>query len=83
MKQSIITPISPLLLKEYFLDKVFGQQRTAKDTYDLINVSVEIEVVLYDGNKAVCDDSNVDLYAHSILSTFPKGLNLLKFPTFP
>ena len=31
-----------------------------------------LEVVLDDGNEAVCDDGNMNLYAHSILGFSPK-----------
>ena len=35
-----------------------------------------LEVVLDDGNEAVCDDGNMNLYAHSILGFSPKSFNL-------
>ena len=44
--------------------------------------SSKFAVMLHDGHKAVCDDSNVYLYSHRILSVAPEGLDseMLLYP---
>ena len=61
---------------EQVLDAVRGERRLAKDTHDLEHWPANLEVVLDDGNEAVCDDGDVNLYAHSILGFSPEPLDL-------
>ena len=51
---------------EQVLDAVRGERRLAKNTHNFKDGSSNLEVVLDDCNEAVCDDCNVNLYAHSI-----------------
>ena len=52
---------------EQVLDAVRGECRLAKDTHDFEDGPANLEVVPDDGNEAVGDDGDVNLYAHSIL----------------
>ena len=61
---------------EQVLDAVRGERRLAKDTHDLERWPANLEVVLDDGNEAVGDDGDVNLYAHSILRFSPEPLDL-------
>ena len=61
---------------EQVLDAVRGERRLTKDTHDFKDWSANLEVVFDDGNEAVCDDCNVNLYAHSILGFSPEPLDL-------
>ena len=62
-----------LSVLEKFAHVVFDQKGTSKDAHDLEDGSVQLEVVLDDGNETVRDDGDVDLYAHSILG-LPQNL---------
>ena len=46
------------------------------DTHDLEYGPDNLEVVLDDGNEAVGDDGNMDLYANSIFRFSPKSFDL-------
>ena len=46
---------------EQVLDAVRGECRLAKDTHDLKHGTANLEVMLDDGNEAICDDGNVYL----------------------
>ena len=72
----IIGIISLLKREEKVSDAVRGEHRLAKDTHDLEHRSSNLEVVLDDGNEAVGDDGDVNLYAHSILGFSPEPLDL-------
>lgn len=61
---------------EQVLDAVRGERRLAKDTHDLEHWPANLEVVLDDGNEAVGDDGDVNLYAHSIFGFSPEPLDL-------
>ena len=61
---------------EQVLDAVRGECRLAKDTHDFDDWSTNLKVMLDDCNEAVCDDSNVYLYAHGILRLAPETFDL-------
>ena len=60
---------------EKFQKVVLDQQGTAKDAHNLKDGSVQLEVVLDDGDKAICDDGDVDLYPYGIFAVAPKSLD--------
>lgn len=57
---------------EKFQKVVLDQQGTAQDAHNLKDGSVQLEVVLDDGDKAICDDGDVDLYPYGILAVAPE-----------
>ena len=61
---------------EQVSDAVCGECRLAKDTHNLDDRSANFEVVLDDGNEAVGDNGDVDLYSDGILGLSPKFLDL-------
>ena len=77
MKLSIIRLLCLLPKRlEQVLDAVRGECRLAKDTHDFKDWSANLEVMLDDGNEAVCDDGNVNLYADCILGLSPESFDL-------
>ena len=58
------------------LDAVRGERRLAKDPHDLEHWPANLEVVLDNGNEAVGDDGDMNLYAHSIFGFSPEPLDL-------
>ena len=61
---------------EQVLDAVRGERRLTKDTHDLEHWPANLEVVLDDGNEAVGDDGDMNLYAHCILRFSPESFDL-------
>ena len=61
---------------EQVSDIVRGECRLAKDTHDFNDRPANLKVMLDDCNEAVCDDSNMYLYAHGILRLTPEVLDL-------
>ena len=57
---------------EKFQKVVLDQQGTAQDAHNLKDGSVQLEVVLDDGDKAICDDGDMDLYPYGILAVAPE-----------
>ena len=77
MKLSVICLLC--LLSERFeqvLNAVRGECRLTKDTHDFKDGSTNLEVVLDDGNEAIGDDCDVNLYADCILGFSPEPLDL-------
>ena len=61
---------------EQVLDSVRGECILAKDMHGFKDRSAYLEVVLDDGNEAVGDDGNVNLYAYRIFRLSPKSFDL-------
>lgn len=61
---------------EEFHDVILGEQRTAQNSHNLHNWSVQLEVMLNDSDEAVCDDGNVDLDTYRIVTLSPEILDL-------
>lgn len=60
---------------EKFQEVVFDQQGTAKYAHNLEDGPVQFEVVFDNGDKAIGDDGNVNLYPHGILAVAPETLD--------
>ena len=60
---------------EQVLDAVRGEHRLAKDTHNLEYRPANLEVVFDDGNEAVGNDCDVNLYADGILGLSPESLD--------
>ncbi len=77
MKLSVISLLCLLSERlEQVLDAVRSECRLTKDTHDFKDWSSNLEVMLDDGNEAVCDDGNVNLYADCILGLSPESFDL-------
>jgi len=61
---------------EQVLDAIHCKCRLAKDAHDFEDWPANLEVVLDDGNEAVGNDGNVNLYSYSIFGFSPESLNL-------
>ena len=61
---------------EQVLDAVRGECRLAKDTHDLKHGTANLEVMLDDGNEAICDDGNVYLNTNCIFGLTPESFDL-------
>lgn len=48
--------------QEEVLDSVCSESRLTKDAHDLKHWPTNLEVMLDDGNEAICDDGNVCAY---------------------
>ncbi len=57
------------------LDAVRGERRFAKDTHDLEHRPANLEVVFDDGNEAVGNDCDMNLYADGTLGLSPESLD--------
>lgn len=57
------------------LNGILDQQGIAKDTHDLDNRSIQLEVVFNNGNETVRDDGHMYLYADCIFRFTPKGFD--------
>ena len=61
---------------EQVLDAVRGECRFAKYAHNLEHGSPDFEVVLNDGNEAVCDDGDVYLDSYGVFRLSPEPLDL-------
>ena len=61
---------------EKVADAVHGECRLAKDAHDFKDRPANFEVVLDDGNEAICDDGNVYLYPNGIFGFSPETFDL-------
>ena len=61
---------------EQILDTIRSECRLAKNAHDFEYRSANLEVVLDDGNKAIGDDGNVNLYTNSIFGFSPESFDL-------
>ena len=57
---------------EKFHKVILDQQRTSQYAHNLEDWSSQREVVFDDCDKAICDNSDVDLYSHGILAVSPE-----------
>ena len=51
---------------------VIDEQGAAQDAHDLEHGSVQMQVVLDDGDEAIRDNGNMDLYSYGILGVAPE-----------
>ena len=65
-----------LRVDEEFSDVLFQQKSTAENSHYLHDWTTKFEIMFNDSYNAIGDDSNMDLYAYSILGFTPKCLNL-------
>ena len=61
---------------EQVLDAVRGECRLAKDTHDLKHGTANLDVMLDDGNEAICDDGNMYLNTNCIFGLTPESFDL-------
>ena len=61
---------------EQILDSVHSERRLAKDAHDFEDWPANFEVVLDDGNEAICDNGNVYLYPNGIFGFSPETFDL-------
>lgn len=54
---------------------VFGKQGTTQDSHDLHDWTTKFEVVLNDSDETVCDDGNMNLNPHGIVTLSPERLD--------
>jgi len=59
------------------------RQHSAYYSKDIERCPLEFTVVFDNGYQAVCDNRNIDLYPHSVLSVAPKGRDseMLLYPS--
>ena len=61
---------------EEFHDVILGEQGTAQNSHDLHDRATKLEVMLNDSDDTVCDDGNMNLNAHGIVTLSPERLDL-------
>jgi hypothetical protein len=75
-KLSIIGFLFVFRRDEKLHDVILGEQGTAQDSHDLYDGTSKLEVVLNDPDETVCDDGNMDLNSHGIVTLSPERLDL-------
>lgn len=60
---------------EKFHDVILGEQGTAQNSHDLYDWALKLEIVLNDSDEAVCDNGNMNLDTHSIVTLSPERLD--------
>ena len=75
-KLSIIGNLFIFRRSEKFHDVILGEQGAAQDSHDLHDGTSKLEVVLNDSNETVCDDGNMNLNAHRIVTLSPERFDL-------
>ena len=60
---------------EKFHDVIFSEQGAPKDSHNLHDWASKLEIVLNDSDETVCDDGNMNLNTHSIVTLSPKRLD--------
>ena len=55
---------------------ILGEKGAAQDSHDLHDGTSKLEVVLNDSNETVCDDGNMNLNAHRIVTLSPERFDL-------
>lgn len=66
--------------REEFFDVIFDKQGTAQYSHDFNYRPVESKVMLNYSDKAIGNNSNVNLYSYSIFRISPKSLLRSKYP---
>lgn len=74
-RQSSIINLWFFATSKQVYDVVLSKQGATENSHNLTNISVEFEVMLYDGNEAVCYDNGIDLYVYGIHSVSPEILD--------
>ena len=72
---SIIGVLLILRRDEEFQNVILGEQGTAQDSHDLHDWTSKFEIVLNDSDKTVCDDGNMNLDTHGIVTFSPERLD--------
>lgn len=68
---AVVADFLPEVL-EKLQQAVVDKQGAAQDAHDLEHGSVQMQVVLDDGDEAICDNGNMDLHSYGILGVTPK-----------
>ena len=56
-------------------DVILGEQGAAQDSHDLYDWAPKLEIVLNDSDETVCDNGNMNLDTHSIVTLSPERLD--------
>ena len=68
---TVVADFLPGVLKK-LPQVVVDKQGAAQNAYDLDHGSVQMQVVLDDGDEAIRDNGNVDLYSHGVFGVSPE-----------
>ena len=74
-KLTIIGILLILRRGEEVYNVVFGKQGTAQNSHDLHDWTSKFEIVLNDSDETVCNDGNMNLNAHGIVTLSPERLD--------
>ena len=53
-------------------DVILGEQGAVQDSHDLYDWTLKLEIVLNDSDETVCDNGNMNLDTHSIVTLSPE-----------